>query len=282
MKEFFPAEEITMESLERNARVISMESGLVSQTLKATPSRLPAFVEDVKQFLKRHLNPFSVSVKQVDGRRLEALLRTNDYLKVSNLGVFIPTGFQGKWLDYVKLLSTSQQSINVLNNELLIPFEQFLSTVLTSSDRLKNLSVPQALMRYKEADTEALGREFAKFFGNSGNTEATFGDVVERNADLAEVTRGLNETNVQFAHIDRKILLKRVENITEMLDLLMNNIKQYPDEYQISGPTVQTLSALTLAMARQVEYYTVHGYFLEAFTTAVADSYKRLEKALSR
>lgn len=282
MKQHIPQDAVTLESLEQQIRVISLESVSDTQMLKAETGRLPRFISDVKSFITRHLNPFSVSVKTVDARKLDTLTRGQLYTKLAALGVFVPSGFTGKWLPYIELLAKSQQTVNNLYHGLLIPFEKYLASVLTNAEALKNLSVPSELARYKASDTVELSKEFAAFFGKSNSTEATFGDVAERIADIQTVARNLNEVNLEFAKIDRRALLKRVENITEMLDGLVSNIKQYPDEYAMSASSVKLISDLSLFMAREVEYYTIHGYFLEAFTTSVDDSFKRLAQAISR
>jgi len=44
---------------------------------------------------------------------------------------------------------------------------------------------------------------------------------------------------------------------------------------------LKQLTDLTYFMAREVEFYSTVGYFLQAFTTSVNDSYKGLESALT-
>ncbi len=282
MKQHLPQDDVTLESLAQQLRVISLESSNDTQLLKAETARMPRFINDIKSFITRRLNPFSVDVRTVDSRKLEAAVRGQLFTKISSLGVFVPSGFEGKWLPYIALLDKSQSSVNGLYFDLLIPFEKYLAAVLTTAESLKDLSIPTPLARYKSADTAELSKEFAKFFGAGNGTEAVLGDVIERLPDIPTVTRDLNAVNVEFAKIDRRALLKRVENITDLLDKLIDNIKNHPDEYQMSATSVKIISELALYMAREVEYYTIHGYFLEAFTTSVDDSYKRLAAALTR
>ena len=282
MKQHIPQEDVTLESLEQQLRVISLESVADSQVLRAETTRLPRFINDVKVFIKRRLNPFSVSPKTIDGRKLEMAIRGQMITRVAPLGVFVPSGFKGKWLPYIELLEKSQKVNDNLYHGLLIPFEKYLASVLTNSDRLKDLSIPAELSKYQSSDTVELNKEFAAFFDNSNSTEATFGDVVDRLTDIPTITRNLNNVNVEFAKIDRRALLQRVENVTDMLDSLIENIKNHASEYEMSATAVRTVSDLSMYMAREVEFYTIHGYFLESFTTSVDDSYKRLVQSLSR
>ncbi len=279
----FGEDEVTLESLHRQRNVITLESNAPSQAIAAMTSRLPKFLADVKDFIGRHIRPFGQSVNLVDSRKLEARFKTLDYITASNLGVFVPGGFKGQWLPYTEVLNRSQAIIDVLRKDLLNPFETHLSVLLTDHSHLRDNNLGGSLSRYKKNDLEALKKDFNKFFtGNLSVTDATYGDVVGRHADLPQVSKTLNDINLRFAAVDRTDLLKQVDRISEYLGTLIHNLENHPDEYTISAAMLQALVNLTYTMAGEVEYYTVHGYFLDAFTVSVRDSYKHLEKAVIR
>lgn len=273
---------ISLEDLNHQRVVIGLESVGASQTLSASASKLPRFLDEIKGFVLSKLNPFKHSVDLVDSRVIEEKFRQIDYIQASNLGVVVPVGFKGTWLDYVAVLGDSQKVVSAMRDGLLKPFEVFLAEMLNSPDQLRSNTINPQLARYKSNTMEPLKIEFAKFISNGSKTEATYGDVVKRHNDLPLVTRNLNDINTAFASIDRSVLIKQVTSISDLLDKLITNIKEDPETYVISGTCLKSLTDLTYFMAREVEYYTTHGYFLETFTLSVKDSYAMLKQAVDR
>lgn len=273
---------ISLEDLNHQRVVIGLESSVISQTLSATASKLPRFLDEIKGFVQSKLNPFKHSIDLVDSRVIEEKFRQIDYIQASNLGVVVPVGFKGTWLDYVAVLADSQKVVSSMRDGLLKPFETYIAELLNNPDHLRSNSVNPQLARYKSNTMEPLKVEFAKFIGNGSKTEASYGDVVKRHNDLPLVTRGLNDINTAFASIDRSVLIKQVTSISDLLDRLITNIKEEPEAYVISGACLKSLTDLTYFMAREVEYYTTHGYFLETFTLSVKDSYAMLKQAVDR
>lgn len=272
-------EQISLESLDRQHRIISLESTNLSQTLSAVTDRLPGFLVDVKHFITNTMNPFASTTGLVNSHTLEARLRNVDFLLVAGLAVDTPPGFRAKWLDYIQALNQGQAVLDIFQATALKPFETWLGTLINSPDLLRSVGSAPSLMRYKAPDLDGIKAAMAKCFDpKSGDVSATVGDVVSRSADIPVVTRQLNDINSRFATIDRKVLIRQVTAITELLDALIAGIKEDPEGLPVSGATLKTLTEMTFNMAREVEFYSAHAYAVESFTQSVKDSYKRLEK----
>lgn len=281
-KHFATDDEVSLESLARQRHVISLESGAPSQVMSASADKLSGFLSDIKTFVMTKLNPFKHHIDLVDSRFIEDKFKNIDYVQASQLGVVTPVGFKGNWLEYIKVLAESQAHVSNLQTGLLKPFEMFLSDMLNSPDHLRGNSVSPQLAKIKTGQASAFKEKFANFVTNAGNTEATYGDVVKRHAELPVVSHALNEVNTQFASIDRSVLIKQVTSISNMLETLTNNIQEDPENYVISGAILKSLTDLTFFMATEVEFYTIHGYFMETFTLSVKDSYAMLRSSVDR
>jgi len=279
---FATDEQVTFESLSHQRTVIGLEALNVSQTLNAFTGRLPEFLDGAKQFIAGVLSPASPKPQLVDSRKLEHLMRDVDYVSAAPLRVFVPVGFNTTWLQYIELLAQAQKVLDDLQKGLLKPFETWIGTLLMRPDALRAVSFTPDLARYKAPDLDGLKQAFANSFDKSGKTESTYGAVIKRHGDLPMVTRNLNDVNGKYASINRKELLKQVTDISVLLDKLITNIKEDPETYQVSGPVLKQLTDLTYFMAREVEFYSTVGYFLQAFTTSVDDSYKNLTNILSK
>jgi hypothetical protein len=283
MKKHFSTEDvITLEGLDRQRTTISLESNNPSEVLSANPNKLPGFLADIKNFVLTRLNPFKHHIDLVDSRFIEEKFRNIDYIQASQLGVITPVGFKGTWLNYMAVLAESQAQVTNLQTGLLKPFELYLSELLNTPDHLRANSVGSQLAKFKPNKPSVLKAKFAGFIGTGGSTESTYGEVVKRHADLPLVTRELNEINTRFASIDRTVLIKQVNSVSGMLDTLIGHIKEDPETYVISGACLKALTDLTYYMAEEVEFYTIHGYFLETFTLSVKDSYAMLKKSVDR
>lgn len=278
---FATDEQVTFESLSHQRTVIGLEAMTLSQTLNASTNRLPEFLAGAKQFIAGMFSPSSPKPQLVDSRKLEREIRDVDYVSAAPLRVFVPAGFNTTWLQYIELLAQSQRVLDDLQRGLLKPFETWISTLLMRPDTLRAVSFTPDLARYKAPDLDALKENFAASFDKSGKTESTYGAVIKRHADLPLVTRNLNDVNSHYGAINRRDLLKQVNDISALLDKLLHNMKEDPETYQISGPVLKQLTDLTYFMAREVEFYSTVGYFLQAFTVSVDDSYKNLERILS-
>ena len=106
-------EQISLESLDRQHRIISLESTNLSQTLSAVTDRLPGFLVDVKHFITNTMNPFASTTGLVNSHTLEARLRNVDFLLVAGLAVDTPPGFRAKWLDYIQALNQGQAVLDI-------------------------------------------------------------------------------------------------------------------------------------------------------------------------
>jgi hypothetical protein len=281
-KHFVSDEAVSLEGLDRQRNVISMESAGPSQVMSASASRLSGFLGDIKNFVMTKLNPFKHHIDLVDSRWLEDKFKNIDYVQASQLGVVTPVGFKGNWLGYIQVLAESQAHVSNLQTGLLKPFEMHLSDLLNNPEHLRANSVPQTLAKFKPNQPNQLKEKFSKFIGVGGSTESTYGDVVKRHGELPTVTHALNEVNTLFASIDRSVLIKQVNSISTMLETLTNNIEADPDNYVISGACLKALTDLTFFMATEIDFYTVHGYFLETFTLSVKDSYNMLRESIDR
>jgi hypothetical protein len=272
----------SLEDLNHQRTVIGLESIGVSQTLSAVTLRLPQYLDQIRQFVGNKLNPFKNHIDLVDSRFIEGKFRQLDYIQASYLGVVVPSGFVGTWLEHISVLGESQKIVTDMRTGLLKPFELYISELLNNPDSLKSNTIDEKLSRYKPGRIDDVKVKFVANYGNNGLIETTYGDVCKRHGDLPVVTRNLNDVNTAFASIDRNTLIKQVDSISNLLGMLIANIKEDPTTYAVSGACLKAITDLTYFMACEVEYYTTHGYLLETFTLSVKESFEGLKKAVSR
>lgn len=273
--------EVTLESLDSQHTVISLEAMTLSQVFEVNQSKLPRFLNDTMRFLKNKLSIFSPSVLNVDDRKLAPYLKTIDYATLMPLRVITLEKFNSTWLDYTNLLAKAHTEVMPIQTDLLKPFETFLGVTLNNPENMKSIANIASLPKRNNKDYVGLNGEFGKAFSGRPGAHLTYGEVVQRNADVATVVIGINNLNQDFAKLHRNDLIKNVNRISELLGLLMQKMHNKENE-MMSGAFTKSLSDLTYAVAQDVEFYTTYGYRLESFTVSLKDSINQLVRFLSK
>lgn len=269
------------DSLRIQRDLISLEARNPVSALKALTGRLPNFVASIKDFVLGTLGGEEAKVSLVNTSRLERKFRTYHYADASALAVYVPPGLNVTYLEYLKALELSQDIVDGLMRETLEPFNQWLAKLLTNPEGLSTIRATVRIPGFKEHDLNRAKKEISKCFSKNNTTvKRTYGDVIERHSDLPLVSEGLNKLNERLGKIRRKDLIKKVTEITQSLDLLLERTKQDPETYKVSGATMSAISKLAYTVGEEVEFYSVYSFQLQALTQAVEDSIERLRKVV--
>lgn len=256
---------------------------VISQELfnpKELISRIPDFTQTVRGFFgaQKELN-----FDQLVFTRADRALKQVSYGHVRDVTVAVPPGLTKTYLDHLAALDTAVSICEKLSSDVLTPFQRYLAINLANPERFNTLRAGKDIRGFKLHNTELATRDIAKNFKTGGvHTEARYGDVVKRHADMEKAVAETNRLSAAFMATDRKAIMQQVTDITVTLDTLFERISEDPDTYALSTNTLQTLADLTRSMAREIEFYSVVGYHMELMTHAMSAAIGRLEKVLSK
>ena len=273
-----------LKDIERQHRTISLEASTPSQALKAVTDRLPGFVSDVKEFVSDILSGSDQPGPQLTNtRKIKKALRDVNYTSLSPITVYVPDGLSVTYLEYVRVLEQGQDICDGLDENVLEPFNKWISEMLTNPESLRSLRNIDSLKGLDIHDVDTVKRDIAQCFSEeSAVVERPYNEVVLSNNEFDTVLSKLNSLVDRQSATNRTALVEKVELITENLDTLIARIDDDPETYQMSGKNMRTLSELAYVMGREIEFYSIYAYQLRDLVLRVNETVEKLEKAIKR
>jgi len=272
---------VSLEELSFHHNRVAMEAMNPSQSLTASTEGLTDFMSDTVRYLRNKLSIFTPHIYNVPTRDLERHLKTVDYSLMMSLALPVPEYFSSTWSDFTNVLAESQKIVMPIVKERLDPIAIFIGQTINNPEKMANVSVIASLPKIDSKEFEQVQQKLKNSFKGQHRGTMTYGELVQRNADVLPTIYSLNRLNDDFATLDRSKLVKKVQEITDLIATLIDIIKNDKTQ-RISGNYIKALSDVIYAVARDVEYYSAHGYRLDSFTSSVAQAVTKLNKVLSK
>ena len=244
-------------------------------------TKIPGFIDSVILKLKHKFNTSSPNLRYINPSILNRITTKLPFVSGREIGVHVQDRFMGKWLDYVELLADSQEYIEPINEEILAPLKVFLGRCINENTDVQNLNSSIASLRVGDRNREVynkLNQQFTETFNGPINQVRALKSFVDAYEDIAKTINALNNLNRSFNMVDRRLILKNVDSIAEMLILVNNKIKS-GGFGEVSGGFAKDLADIGYAAALDVEYFSVHTFRLESFTQLIMDSLDILDSS---
>jgi hypothetical protein len=205
-------------------------------------------------------------------RRFESYLGKTKHVAVMDKLVIVPRGLKVTLLEHLRHQTMFQQALQPILEQILIPLERFLSTLLHAPESLSSLQQDRRLAGFKTIDVDKLKAAFAKDFSRDSAERRPYGEVIERSSDWAEVYSLHNELVLQMKAIPRDAVQKKLDAIIPLLTLLAQRLEEEPDMYKPSGVTAKTMGEFLFNLAKMVEFYSIFSFNLEAIGASIDDA----------
>lgn len=267
---------LTLEQFEDVCLSLSTEAMSVKGSLKPLRRKLPEFFEQFNAFVNSRFfdDDDEMDLALLSQSHYSALAKKGDYMALRRRMVLVPKGLNVTYLDHLETLSKSQDLVDKLMPETLVPFERFLGTLLTHPDTLKSQRESGTLEDVVQHDLESMQEMISKDFTRDGNERRAYGDVIERQRDWPKIVQNFNSVTERLVQIPRKQVIEMVETITEHLNVIVERIEEDPEAYAASGVTISSLAKMSYAAASEVEYYSIHAFMVEQLQTSIEDAAK--------
>ena len=203
------------------------------------------------------------------------------YFNLVPLYVYVPEGMNVSYKSYCDALKSAVQYAEALPTEL-GNYKGFLSRLLSNDDDLK--STDYAKFKYDTLNSELdasiadTGKCFRK---NDHTTEVKYGQVVQNNGEWQAIFQDVNSLNTRIESIKKSELLKEVEAINKLLDMLQGKIKRHEID-NISGEMLGKIGDYTYIVARYLEYYSVTYYRLMGLTECLNQTVDKVHEICTR
>jgi hypothetical protein len=259
----------TLPSLIEAGSALSTESKTVAFVSKLT-NTFKSYVENITTYFNG-LKLGNYPKQKIDTVDLLESIKGKDFAKTRQIYVTVPSGFIGKWVDYLNLLiNVIVPSVESLEVTLKL-VNKALATALNDPDRLKaqsgirNLENGLALVTQDDFD------KVKTFFTNASRTQLSLYQVVDRNADIEQAYILLNKLNADVGAINFVAIQALINRLVVLVQELKKEISK-EDNDQLSGLVTSQLSDLFYKLGITVTAASVLSDSTEVLTSAMMNA----------
>lgn len=262
---------------------VSQELSLLNNSPRDVNAAMSSFTEKLKGFFEKDATEEQlIGTNRIPNpNSIIRSLRKASYADLRTLPVQVPPGLSSSYLAYLESLDEAVTITEGLMDNVLTPFSRWLAIGLSNPDSLNSLNAGRRIQDFKPHQIDkaslALGKHFAK---GKTHHERKFGDVFDRNGDVEAVYKKANDTASRFLKTSRKDVMKKVGEVTDLLDTLTKRIEEDEANYKTSSVTRDLIAKLSFTLAQEVEFYAVVGYQLTSLSVALNETEKRIQSVI--
>ena len=271
-----------LRALATQRNLISVETISPAAVHGAIVNAFPRFIEGVRTYANGLLAPSTPPVfNLVDIKSTSSYLLKANYVQLSPVSAFVPPGLTATYLEYISVMESCVDIVERIDHDVLQPFNTWIAVLLTNPNALNSLRATTDIPGLQWHDLAATRKAIKECFNNSAITEIAYGKVVKRNTDFVEAAKRVNGLTERVSKIDRVHIMSAIESIVTGINRLIENVRSNPEQYQVSGATLDVLAKLTYRAAEEIEYYSVIAYQLQSLTVAINDTNLKLKRILT-
>ncbi|MNO14030.1 hypothetical protein D3C76_36700 [compost metagenome] len=275
-------DDVSMESLERMARTISMEHGVPDFNKTKMKDRGAQFFRAASSFFNK-MKFTALSISGLTPKDLEGFVAKVGFVAASNKPVIVPESFTGQWVPYSEALKKAMNDSTKLEY-MLRSFCETLGRITHDPSLLTAVSGighqgPSGLGL--TIQMQDIGKTF--FDGKSNHITRMLGSVVDRQVDIRATFNNLNDiAALDKAHPAKKAM-DAVDRAMTLADGIMAAVQAAIADKSISNQEavdigIQELVDLTLLMAKEMESYGTLLFRVRQFSEAMKDSMREIRK----
>lgn len=265
---------------ETTAKVISVEAFAGVDPSKII-ARFPEFFSGVMHSCRAAISGLNAAfIPLAPEKEFLTKVQKASYATLMNRAAYIPRGFQGTYLDYLKKIGPELEIAERIPKDVVAPFKNYVTDLLSRPEKLASVNPDQFPSMGIFADIHK-GTAELEFLAQHANPEAKgdrteYKNVVARNNDWPEIMRRIQEVDTRLNVTNPEALLEDVTDAGDYLNRLIERVKEDPATYQTSAVQLDGLSQLVLNVARAVEYYAAVVYLYGRFRHCVMETRREL------
>jgi hypothetical protein len=271
-----------MELASRIDRRIAMEAGFLSNLSTTVREAIPSMMASINGALSS-MKFFSNEKNSINGSSLFLnLLEKSNFVEISDLKVYTPEGFVGNLPAYADVLKSCSVHASEVINDVLVPYNTFLSQLLSSnSARLSSFGQLNYMLK-KDEQREKLNELVGSFIvPGSTQVKQSIGKAFNRNSEWRDMLISQNESTQAINKVDVKTVLSTVDECVQLIDTI-RTASNAGELDGLSGPMLKQLSNTTLTAANEVTFYSITSYRVSVLSKAINDSIEALTKELKK
>lgn len=198
-----------------------------------------------------------------------------DYLSIQNIELYCSEKFSGNFSEYAKFLLDAQSALNRLDVDLITPFTAYIGEAVMKPHLLHAMSFKPP---YNIQDTAPMIAQMRKFFTKRTGSLCTWGEAFSRNAEVDILKQQMGDIDANYKAMNPQQIKQSVDGLNEHLEGLFKLLEEGEMGTVIDSKHVKYVADSILAVAKQVEFYSVIYYATMAFKKVLADNEVKLKK----
>lgn len=244
---------------------------IVSKQLSMESLSQESFIGDFGSFLSNIFNAFKNTSNYLEVRGFAKSAETTPFTKqnkqflelvssipfteIRQLRAYKPEGMQCTYLVMLDALVESSEYLKGLYAHVVLPYSLYLASFLSNIDTALSSESKRFEYAKLEEGRDKRIEQFTKLYkAESYKTDTTVGEVVLRNADWNEILLKQKTVIANLESIDRKALKREIDQCTNYLALIADNIKR--NGAKTRPEAAERLSLGAYQVAKEMEYFS--------------------------
>ena len=272
---------LTMDLLEKTCQHVSVESYADGVGLEFFSENFTKIASSIASVTSQSFNKVTslVTVPFVFDFNFESKVKNLNFAAIDTLKITVPEGFAGSALAYCQVLIETMEHSNNLIGNVINPFNQYISNLISDkSFQSAYQSVPHHLI-VSNQKRDNLNKETAKFFKPRTTSYGKVSEFYHSSDEIALTDQKISEISKLLEATKPIDVRKTINDSVE----LVNAFQKMIDSGQVTGispSNMRVLSETCLAIAKEIEFYSVARYRADSFINCFKQSRDQIKKVM--
>lgn len=270
-------------SLESLDGRIALEAQFIKDIANTVRDVIPNMIYGTKKIFNhfRKIEKSDLYMLDLKIHVVERLFKETNYANICDSVAISPEGLSSTYDQLaLRVLDCVKYSNNVpprLND-----YSALVSGIINSAENRKSLADYSGVMKQVDVERNNVNDEYGKLF-TKGSVKSVrkFSDIIENNTTWLECIPVIEEAMKQATKYKTNDIQKSVDNLSILLDGLNDRVSN-GTAVDFTPETLKTLSATTLTVARDVEFYGVTMFRLSETKRCYEETCKNIMKMLGK
>lgn len=257
--------------------------GMVGEVANSVNAKLKGIAGAMGDWARGRIRP-EIKIPLVAYNNIIKDLAGSRFSDISSVKLSTPRGLKGPLLSYTESLFDALVKVENIEEEVLKPFNIWLSLRIASPDTLASAATVTDLRHFKEQDIEGTRAALGKFVDPTGRVDSLkVQDVFENLSQIKPVWDNANALATRYLETNPTKIVKLCQEIAGKIDRVIDLIESGRDESgpKLSAQTATILSGICANMSQAVDLYGNIGILVRELVVACDHQVSELKKPLA-
>lgn len=257
--------------------------GMVGDVANSVNSKLKGIAGAMGDWARGRIRP-EIKIPLVAYNGVIKDLAGSRFSDIAGIKLSAPRGLKGPLLSYTESLFDALVKVENIEEEVLKPFNIWLSLRIASPDTLASAATVTDLRHFKEQDIEGTRAALGKFVDPTGRVDnLKTQDIFENLSQIKPVWDNANALATRYLETNPTKIVKLCQEIAGKIDRVIEAIESGRDESgpKLSAQTATILSGICANMSQAVDLYGNIGILVRELVVACDYQVRELKKPLA-